>query len=255
MSYQDDLAFAVNAVKSAFHETIQKLDMDVYSKSSYDEVTNIDYNIEKTIIELIKSEYGDKILSEELNPDSLLQDRTWIIDPIDGTCNMTHGIKTFGVQMALYDKGKVALSVIYLPHDNETYTAIRGEGAYLNGNKITHANRPVEKSIISLGDFVHTSAEKIELEQRIIKHIAPRVERIRMFGAACVDYAYSANGIIDGNFTFVDNLWDIAPGLLLCEEAGMIITDLYGRPYNDRSKAVAVFSTQELKEKCVLPIV
>lgn len=242
-----------SSVKEAFDNAIKQESLQTFEKSEFDVVTSLDYSMEKALMKIIREMEPDAVfLSEEFNPETSIEGRIWIIDPIDGTCNFSNGIDIYGVQCALYDNGEPQLSVIYLPGKNECFTALRNEGAWLNGAKISRNPRPVEKSIISFGDFNHTDPALMELEHEVMRHVAPKVERIRMVGAASVDFAYSALGRFDGNITFTKNPWDIMPGILLCQESGMIITDVYGDRYTGKNSTVAVFSSEELMRACVL---
>lgn len=250
--YTECLNYISDLIKLTYKAVISSVFKKSYSKSEYDEVTDIDYCIERELISGIK-EYmpGALFLSEEFNSESALKDNTWIIDPIDGTCNFTHGIDLYGVQCALFDKGDIRISALYFPFSDELYTAEKGAGAWLNDEKLQCIERDVNRSIISFGDFVHDDLHKMELEHIIMKHVSKTVERIRMFGSASIDLAYAAKGRIDGNYTFVKNQWDIAPGILLCREAGLLVTDAFGNPYTTNSDTLAVFSGKHLMEACV----
>ena len=243
----------VRELKAAYEVSVNDISLETYEKSEYDVVTNVDYSVEQYLMDRIREIEPDAVfLSEEYNPQTAMQGRVWIIDPIDGTCNFSHGMDLFGVQCALFDRGEVQLSVIYLPFRDECFTALRGEGAWLNGESLRPQTRSPEKSIISFGDFIHKSPELMEIEHAAMKRIASRVERIRMVGAASIDFAYCAAGRFDGNVTFTDNKWDIMPGLLLCKEAGLIVTDVFGEKYTGQNQTVAVFATEALKDVCII---
>ena len=243
----------VLTIRDTYCSVIDSEMVTSYEKSKYDIVTSVDFAVEKELMNRISElDTGAVFLSEEYHPDTDVAGRVWIIDPIDGTCNFSNDINIYGVQCALYDEGSPLLAVIYLPFRNEFFTALRGEGAWLNGLKLRREIRPVEKSIISMGDFIHSSEEAMELEHRAMKQIAPVVERIRMVGAASVDFAFCAAGRFDGNITFTANPWDVMPGLLICREAGLIVTDLFGNPYTGQNETVAVFSSEDLMNKCIL---
>lgn len=222
------------------------------NKGHFDEVTGLDLLVERELINLICSfDSGAHIISEELNCDKELCGKTWIIDPIDGTCNLTHGIRLYGIQCALYENEVGIYSIIFFPEVNELFVAVKGEGATLNGKPIHASQRPSHRAIISFGDFIHANPSLVSLEHKIMADVAPNVEKIRMFGAASIDFAYAACGRIDGNFTFTNKAWDILPGLLLCKESGMIISDAFGAPYDLSKETVAVFSTQKVFQACI----
>ena len=240
-------------LKRVYHETRDELTIDIMAKGSYDEVTSLDFEVERRLIDCIRHRYPSAtFLSEEYNGEAPLEDGTWIIDPIDGTCNLAHGIETFGVQCSLFDRGDYQLAAIYLPFENGLYTALRGCGAWRNGEPLVRAQRRTDRSLVSFGDFRHLDDELLDLELRIIGEVARKVERVRMYGAASIDFAYCACGRLDGNFTFVRNPWDIAPGILLCREAGLVVTDAFGRPYDGTCATVAVFSSEGLMRDLVV---
>lgn len=251
--YAEMLGYALKSMRETYIEVAGSHPIEIFDKATYDEVTSLDLAIEKRIIERVRSVYGDaQFLSEEYNAKTALTSgEVWIIDPIDGTCNLSHGLHTFGVQCAFVENGDIKFSAIYLPFSNEEFTAIKGNGAYLNGKRIERTVRPVNRCLISFGDFVHSDEKIFEQECEIMRRVASRVERVRMYGAASLDFAYAACGRLDGNFTFVKNAWDIVPGILLCREAGLILCDALGNDYTFGSDTVAAFASEELKNACV----
>lgn len=88
-----------------------------------------------------------------MNSNTVVEQCTWTIDPIDGTYNTANGIKMYGIQCAMYEDGKLKLAAIYLPHFDELYYAKFGEGAYLNGEKLNVKKSPLDHCIVSMGDF------------------------------------------------------------------------------------------------------
>ena len=121
------LLFIIDTIKDAYVK-YGKLDKNsLVDKAAYDLVTSTDFNIEKYIISQILKQYpNDKILSEETNSNTIVEQCTWTIDPIDGTYNMANGIKMYGIQCAMYEDGKLELAAIYLPHFDEFYYAKSG---------------------------------------------------------------------------------------------------------------------------------
>ena len=221
---------------------------DVREKSNFDLVTDADLKIEKYITEKIRGLFpDDRILSEEDSPQTTVMGRTWTIDPIDGTVNMANSIRIFGVQCSLFEGGEPAVGVIYLPVWDELYTAVRGRGAFRNGEPIGASRRGPEKAIVSFGDFSHTRADDLTDELRMMFYLSPKVSKIRMFGCAAADFAALACGKIDGTVLFTKNQWDLAPGILLSREAGCVIRSPEGG-YTLDSRAVIAASTPELAE-------
>lgn len=248
----EKLDFIIKQIKDAY-TTLGLLDKNsLFDKAPYDLVTSTDFNIENYIISKIKEKYpNDKILSEETNNKTIVENCTWTIDPIDGTYNMANGIKLYGIQCAMYIDGRLDLSAIFLPHFNELYYAKAGAGAYLNGERIKAKISPLDHSIVSFGDFPHKRSVDMESELNLISSLIPKIARIRMFGAACIDFASVAAGRTSGTVIFTKNKWDIAPGILLCQEAGALIKGINGE-YNQDSNVVIAVSSEELYNEIMI---
>ena len=116
MPYQKELAFITGKIREASRQFAASGPKDVRSKSAFDLVTEVDVNIERFLTESILAAFpGDKIHAEELSSQQTITGRTWVIDPIDGTCNFAHGIPTYGIQCCLFDGGEPRMAVIFLP--------------------------------------------------------------------------------------------------------------------------------------------
>lgn len=242
----DRLDFIIHTILDAHKKYISRPDYVLRDKSQFDLVTSVDFGIEEYIISQIRTRFpSDRILSEETNSATLIKGDTWTIDPIDGTYNMASGIRLFGTQCALYQQGEIVLSAIYLPLFNEMYYAQLGRGAFLNGEQIRIKQPDLQHCIVSCGDFPHGRTEDTQKQLKIMAHLTPRIAKIRMFGAACMDFTAVASGKTAGTVIFTKNKWDIAPGMLLCREAGALIKDTKG-DYNNESAEVIVCATQEL---------
>lgn len=248
MSYEKEKQLLTAAVLDAW-DTFKDAPKEIKSKGAFDCVTNVDFGMERFITAHILREFpADRIIGEEFSPEQgIPQDRAWVLDPIDGTVNFSHGLNLFGVQCALFEGGEAVLSVIYIPHLNETYTAVKGEGAYLNGKRIKVIERPLDSAMISVGDYSHKRDENAETQLRLVERIYDKVGKLRHFGAASIDFTNLASGRTDGFIMFTKNLWDIYPGVLLCAEAGATVCAPDGSPYDYATSAgVAVVAGQEL---------
>ena len=101
-NYEKEISFIESVLKEAAQRLNHMKIQSIHDKTSRDLVTSSDYAIEQYIITMIQSQFpSDHILSEEMNQDTLLQERTWVLDPIDGTCNYANAIPMFGIQLAL----------------------------------------------------------------------------------------------------------------------------------------------------------
>ncbi|MDE7453452.1 MAG: inositol monophosphatase [Clostridia bacterium] len=251
MKYIQEKDFVLENIKKAISLFYKNDGFIKTQKSKFDLVTDVDKNIEAYLKDAIFHSYPqDNIISEETLPLAQIKGRTWIIDPIDGTCNMAHGIKMCGVQCALVEDGELVMSVIVLPDSIEEYFAIKNYGAYLNDKKISVSSETsLENSIVSFGDYSHKATD-FALKQHIaIGKLYPQVAKIRMYGAACYDFSFAASGKIDGTVVLTNNLWDLCPGLLLCIEAGAIVTNVEGKPFKFGDFGVILSSNANLQSK------
>ena len=190
---------------------IEKL--QVSKKGPADFVTNSDLKTEKIIIEeLKKAKPNYSILSEENGfENNKDKNNTWIIDPIDGTVNFLHGIPHFAISIALKSNDEIISGIIFDPIKNEIFYAEKNNGAFFNNHRI----RVSKKSEINNCLFVTGGKLVNELDLPY-----------RKSGCAALDLAYVAAGRYDGYFQKDLNLWDIAAGIILVEEAGGIINDI-----------------------------
>ena len=248
--YLKEFTIISSTIKNAY-EKIFTEDAPIKDKGKFDVVTSNDYKIEEYIIGAIQKEFPmDKVLGEETSSSTDVTGRTWTIDPIDGTYNMSRNSPLFGIQCALYINEDIVFSIIYLPKFDELFYAEKGGGAYLNGRKISVAQNNLEHAVISFGDFPHTRPDDFNDEHNLMKKLSSKVAKIRMLGSACFDFAYLASGRTDGTIIFTRNKWDIAPGILIASEAGAIVRSLSG-DYSFDSRAVVATSTMKLYN-CIL---
>ena len=140
----------------------------------------------------------------------------------------------------MFDNGEPVVAAIYLPVFNEMYYATKGGGAYMNGSKISTHFTSLDKSIISFGDFPHSRPNDIRDERIIMNEMYNHIARVRMFGAASIDFAYLASGKTQGTVIFTRNKWDISPGILLCKEAGAIVIGDKGEYTHESRYVIAV---------------
>lgn len=204
----------------------------IASKSAFDVVTDIDTGVEAKLIKAIKFTFPeDTIISEEKYPRVKPGERTWVIDPIDGTSNMAHGSPLYGLQAAFCVNGEPVLAAMNLPGLGLKLHAIKGEGAYLNNKRIELKPFESTLSTVSFGDFSHKSVKVAKAQARAMRKLYPLLGKIRMFGAACIDFSFAAMGVTDGAVLLAKKPWDVLPGALLCAEAGLKVTNLGGEPY------------------------
>ena len=183
--------------------------LQVSKKGPKDFVTKTDKRVEKILInELNKTKRNYSFITEEtgkiLNKD---KETFWIIDPIDGTTNFLHGVPHFAISVALQKDNEILIGLIFDPIKNEIFYAEKNNGAYFNNSRIRVSNK------INLDDCLFAT------NNDGIKFLHPKLN-LRNTGCAALDLAYVGCGRFDGYFHNDINLWDIAAGKIIIEEAG-----------------------------------
>lgn len=244
-----ELAFLRGVVRDAWQECAGTT-LHTRGKGSFDLVTDLDFAMERFITAALNKNFaGDIVIGEELNPlKELPEGRVWTVDPIDGTVNMAHGLPLFGVQCSFSEGGAPVASVIFLPRFDELYSALRGGGAWLNGERISVSGLPAEQCVVSVGDYSHKTPRHAVRQIERVTNMFDRVTKLRHFGAASVDFAWFASGRTDGFVMYTRNLWDILPGWLLAKEAGAVVLSADGGEYNLHEEGIAVCASQSLAQ-------
>ena len=183
--------------------------LQVSKKGPKDFVTKTDRRVEKILIEeLTKTKKNYSFITEEtgkiINKNNNI---FWIIDPIDGTTNFLHGIPHFAISIALQVEGEIKVGLIFDPIKNEIFYAEKDCGAFLNNNRM----RVSKKSVLDECLFASNTEG--------LKSIYPKLN-LRNTGCAALDLAYVGCGRLDGYFHNKINIWDIAAGKIIIEEAG-----------------------------------
>ena len=183
--------------------------LQVSKKGPKDFVTKTDKRVEKILIEeLSKSKKNYSFITEETGKIINKNNNVfWIIDPIDGTTNFLHGIPHFAISVALQKDGDIIIGLIYDPIKNEIFYAERNNGSYLNNSRVRVSNKTdIEECLFASNN-------------EGVKSIYPKLN-LRNTGCAALDLAYVGCGRLDGYFHNLINLWDIAAGKIIIEEAG-----------------------------------
>jgi myo-inositol-1(or 4)-monophosphatase len=195
-------------------------------------VTEIDKASEEIIIAMLRKHYpGHDILAEESGTKNAAKsDHRWIIDPLDGTTNFTHGFPVFCVSIGLEHKGVLELGVIYDPNTDELFTAEKGKGAFLNGKKIHVSKTESLQTSLLVTGFPYNIAENPHKAIERFVSFLMKAQAVRRMGSAALDLAYVACGRFDGFWEVALHPWDMAAGVLIVEEAGGKVTDFGGKP-------------------------
>jgi myo-inositol-1(or 4)-monophosphatase len=158
------------------------------------------------------------------NPGDPNAEHEWIVDPIDGTMNLAMGIPHFCVSIAVREakSQRILLGVIYDPLRRELFTAERGSGTYLNGVRMKVSTRTkLSEAVLAVG--FAKSQESIDHCLKLYGYYGNAARKLRAMGSAALDLAYVATGRLDAYIEQGVNLWDIAAGVVLVEEAGGVM--------------------------------
>ncbi len=204
-------------------------------------VTEIDKKAEELIIRKIRNRFGNHhFLGEESGGNQSTSDYKWIIDPLDGTTNFTHGLPIYCVSIGLEFQGELILGAVYDPNYDELFSAEKGKGAFLNGRRIRVST--ISKLIDSLlvTGFPYDVRTKADSLLRHFNNFLMETQAVRRLGSAALDLCYVACARFDGFWEAALNPWDIAAGVLIIEEAGGTYTDLRGFPSSIYNKELLV---------------
>jgi myo-inositol-1(or 4)-monophosphatase len=205
-------------------------------KGEADLVTAADRKSEALIRERIRAHWpGHDVLGEEEGLRDTGSDFRWYVDPLDGTTNFAHGFPVFCVSMALQHKDEMVAGLCYDPTRDELFAAEHGKGAYLNGHRIhvSKVNRLVE-SLVGTGFPSHKRHKNPNIH--FYHQITLRTHGVRRAGSAALDLCSVASGRLDGFWEFNLNPWDTAAGVLIVQEAGGMVSDFSGGPFQLNSR-------------------
>jgi len=230
----DDLQdLAIRAVRESgkIQKEWLRKDKRIELKGVINLVTEVDRRCEQRIIEIIKKTFPQhNILTEETPMPELPSPFRWIIDPLDGTTNYAHGYPRFCTSIALELEGEVVLGAVYDPLLDELFTAQRGKGAFLNGERIAiSATEQLTNALICTG-FPYDLRESAVNNLDHFNNFIMEARAIRRDGSAALDLYYVAAGRFDGFWELKLYAWDVAAGKLLVEEAGGTVSDFRGGP-------------------------
>jgi myo-inositol-1(or 4)-monophosphatase len=202
---------------------MRRTGFEVKYKGELNMVTSADIAADTLITAAIRKRYpSHRILSEELAPEiSDYSGPLWIIDPIDGTTNYAHGLLQVGVSLGFAIDGVMQVGVVEAPFLHETFAAIKGQGATLNGDTIKCRQvNELSKSLVVTG-FPY-ERDQVAILAAQIKTILTHCQDVRRLGAASLDLSYVACGRLDAYYESVMP-WDKAAGALIAREAGAMV--------------------------------
>jgi myo-inositol-1(or 4)-monophosphatase len=205
-------------------------------------VTIADKESERLIIQGIRARYpGHAILAEEsgamnaTQPGEAIQ---WVIDPLDGTTNFAHQFPFYCVSIGVQQAGEIICGAVYDPFRDEMFSAARGEGAFLNGERLQVSTVDSLQLALLITGFCYNFRARLELIMSQFQAFLVEAQTVRRGGSAALDLCYIAAGRCDGFWELELHPWDTAAGRIIAEEAGARITDFRGGPYSIYMKEI-----------------
>ncbi|XP_046671465.1 inositol monophosphatase 1-like [Homalodisca vitripennis] len=220
-----------------------------------DFVTETDQQVEKMLIDEISSHFPDhKFIGEESTAEGkqieFTDSPTWIIDPIDGTMNFVHGNPNVCISIGLLINKVAEIGIIYNPVLEQLFTARRGQGAFYNDRPIKVSDKKeMSEALLAIEFGTSRNPEKMEVVLHNVRKLYPLVHGMRSLGSAAMDIASVAMGGADAYCEFGIHAWDMAAGEIIVREAGGVVIDPTGGPFDLMSGKILCASTKELAEE------
>ncbi|XP_068603887.1 inositol monophosphatase 1-like [Brachionichthys hirsutus] len=264
--WQATFDFAVTVARKAGEE-IRKAgesEIKVSTKSStVDLVTKTDERVEKIIIGALKDEFGEgnhRFIGEESmakgQPCILTDQPTWIIDPVDGTTNFVHGFPFVAVSIAFAVNKELEFGVIYSCMEDKMYKARKGKGAFCNDEPIQVSDvKDIKKSIIISEHGTDRSKDKVsKIFSTMKKILCIPVHGLRGSGTAATNMCLVATGAVEAFFEIGIHCWDIAAGAVIVKEAGGVLMDVDGGPFDLMSRRMVSANNETIAERIIKEI-
>lgn len=204
----------------------------VREKGPSDLVTEADVASQEAIRDIVMTAFPEyRFVSEEADgPFDATAELCWVVDPLDGTTNYVHQLPHYAVSIALVQRGRPVVGVVYDPVHDECFAAQRGAGAWLNGVAI-HVSGidELSQALVAASFSARVEAGSPEIAQFEAALLA--CQAVRRTGSAALNLAYVAAGRFDAFWAASTKAWDVAAGVLLVEEAGGVVTHYRGDPF------------------------
>jgi myo-inositol-1(or 4)-monophosphatase len=209
----------------------------VNEKGRADLVTDADVASQKAVRSVLQGRFpGHAFLEEEGGGDKARPapdaPPTWIVDPLDGTTNYVHDVPLYCVSIGLWTGGEMVVGVVHDPRHGEVFSAAKGHGAWLNGTQRLRTSRTTRLEDALLGTGFPPDLRGQERSLDWWRHFSLKARSLRRTGSTALNLAYLAAGRFDGYWAFDNHAWDVAGAIVLITEAGGIVTNVDGSPFD-----------------------
>lgn len=240
-------SLVIETVKKAFADSkIFCAENHVNGKELRDIVSDVDLFMEKRIVDTLRVKYSDHFFSAEeageakiKNPDESYYE--WVIDPIDGTINYVAGLPFFTTSVCLKFCNELVMGVIIHHVNGDVYTAIKGGGAYKNGERIHVSGvKSAKDSVLSFMLTSHYDEAQTDWILKIVRKLSLNTRGLRLLVSQAYELALIACGQLDGTVCIKSRGFSSSAGALLVQEAGGMVTDLYGKERTSKATSLLV---------------
>lgn len=206
-------------------------------KGAIDLVTATDRAVEQFATERLRREFPDHLVVGEeastaqiVRPDG--EQYAWYLDPLDGTTNFAHTFPQYAFSLGLARGNELVLGVVQDPNRGETFTAMRGSGAFRNGERIAVSSTGLLADALLGTGFPYDRREHIDFYLGFVREFIMNSHGIRRGGSAALDLCSVACGRLDGFWEWKLRPWDTVAGTVIAREAGGQATDFTGAPFD-----------------------
>lgn len=230
---QKELEIALKAARAGARVVLENFGKSKDSRVKGDSkglVTATDLAAERAILEVLSAESGYEIMSEESLNRQNITGPVWVVDPLDGTNNFARALPFFAVSVGLMDETESLVGVIIDVVGNKEYSAVKGGGAFCNGEKIILPG--FDSRYIPMVFLNHGYAEPDRAKFKNLAELLASDFNILKLGTTALELCYIASGAVDGFICSGDELWDFAAGIVIAQEAGCVFTDWQGNPWD-----------------------
>jgi myo-inositol-1(or 4)-monophosphatase len=176
-----------------------------------------------------------------VEPGSLDDPEVWIVDPLDGTTSFLHGYPCYSVSVGLVREGRAVAGAVHNTASGELFSAAEGMGAHRDGQSISCSGALTVNDALMVTGFPYDRGTPLDRQLAVLAaFLRAPVHGIRRDGSAANDCCHVAMGRTDGFWEYTLKPWDMAAGVVICSEAGALVTDVDGMPWSSASSSICV---------------
>ncbi|XP_022907645.1 inositol monophosphatase 1-like [Onthophagus taurus] len=252
--YKKALDLTKMAGKYVFEKISQEKQVEIKT-DDVDLVTETDKAVEEMLVEGLGKAFPDhKFIGEETvsggQKVELTSCPTWIIDPVDGTMNFVHSFPHSCISVSLFMNFNPVIGIIFNPSLNQLFTAVKGNGAFLNGSPIQVSNETkLSKSLLMMEVGTSRDDEKLRSVYNNFTNLVPKIHGVRTLGSCALNMCMVAMGGAEAYFEYGPHIWDIGAGEIIIKEAGGVIMDPKGGQLDRLSRRMLCANNEKIAEE------